>query len=147
MSYQIREKITINGNQYETQSEPLKKYEDKIRDKFGLKKGQLTALWRDYVGTWDVDFGRLFLTNIVIPNEGGENMFKEVPLQTIFGTDERVFAYWFSGKIMIPKGRILMSYFYEDIHERNCYYEFTNGIMTDYYEDDNTRKKWEPEPF
>lgn len=147
MSYQFREQITINGNLYQTQSEPLKKYEDEIREKLVGKKIQLTSLWRDYVGTWDVDFGRLFLTKIQIPNETGEPMLKDASLIPLFGTDERVFAYWFSGHIVIPKGRVIMSYFYQDIRERDCYYEFTNGIMTDYYEDDNTKKKWEPEPF
>lgn len=147
MSYQFREQITINGQLYETQSEPLKNYEDEVREKLGVKKGGLTALWRDYVGHWEVDFGRLFLKKIQIPNETGETMLKEVSLHPLFGTDERIFAHWFSGKIMIPKGKVIMSYFHEDIYATNSYYIFTNGIMTDHYDDDNTNKKWEPEPF
>lgn len=111
MSYQFREQITINGQQYETESEPLKKFEEQLREKFSVKKGQLTALWRDYVGTWDVDFGRLFLTSIKIPNGGGESLLKDVSLKPLFGTEDRVFAHWFSGHIVIPKGRVIMSYF------------------------------------
>ncbi|QFG52035.1 hypothetical protein [Chryseobacterium sp.] len=147
MSYQYREHITINSQLYETQSEPLKNFEKEIRQKYVVRKGLLTSLWRDYVGTWEVDFGRLFLTGIKIPVVDGAGSLKEVSLEPLFGTDDRIFAYWFSGKITIKKGRVLMSYFYENIHERDCYYIFTKGIMTDYYEVDNTKKKWEPEPF
>ena len=147
MSYQYREQITINGQLYETETEPLKPYEGEIREKYLIKNGQLSALWRDYVGTWDVDFGRLFLTKLQIPNNNGQAHLKEVSLQPLFGTDDRIFAHWFSGKIIVQKGAVIMSYFHEDIHARVCYYEFTSGIMTDYYEIDNTKKKWDPEPF
>ena len=146
MSYQFREQITINGEQYETECEPLKVYEEEINKKW-QGKNRLTSLWRGYVGTWDLDFGRLFLTNLKVPNDSSESPLKEVSYESIFDTTDRVFAYWFSGEIMIPKGAIIMSYFHQDIYQTSSYYIFKHGILVEHYDKDNTKQNWEPEPW
>ena len=146
MSYQFREQITINGQHYETESEPLKVYEEEINKRFKGKNTN-TALWRGYVGTWDLDFGRLFLTSIKVANDSSGNVLKEVSYISIFDTTDRIFAHWFSGEIMIPKGAVIMFYFYENIFQTNSYYIFKHGILVEHYDKDNTKEKWEPEPW
>lgn len=146
MSYQFREQITINGQHYETESEPLKVYEEEINRRFN-GKNRSTALWRGYVGTWNIDFGRLFLTNLKVPNDTTKDLLKEVSYESIFDTTDRVFAHWFSGEIMIPKGAVIMSYLHQDICQINSYYIFKHGILVEHYDKDNTKQKWEPEPW
>ena len=146
MSYQFREQITINGQHYETESEPLKVYEEEINKRFKGKNTN-TALWRGYVATQDSDVGRLFLTSIKGANDSSGNVLKEVSYISIFDTTDRIFAHWFSGEIMIPKGAVIMFYFYENIFQTNSYYIFKHGILVEHYDKDNTKEKWEPEPW
>ena len=147
MSYQIREQILINGFHFETFSQPLSIYEEVIKQKLVENKDRLSALWRDYVGCWEINFGRLFLHKILIPDSAEGSLLKEISYKPIFNTDDKVFARWFSGEIVVPKGRIIMEDFYENIYEINAHYIFTHGILTDHYNEDNTKRNWKPDPF
>jgi len=64
---------------------------------------QSTALWRGYVGTWEVREGRLYLIGIRAQLEDGT----PVTLETLFpGYPDRVFAHWFTGDLRVPQGRM-----------------------------------------
>ena len=147
MSYQFREQITINKTKYETQTEPLKIYEDQIKQKLLTSRKSCSALWRNYVGYWEVDLGRLYLTKIQGLNDQDEPLLKDISFEPIFGPLGRVFADWFSGEIIIPKGRIIHDDFYECVYEFNAHYEFTKGIMTNHYCEDNRNKTFIEDPF
>ncbi len=63
-----------------------------------------TALWRGYIGTWEIVDGRLYLTaiNVLPGNRAGAN------LETVFpGYPDRVFAHWYSGILRVPQGKVL----------------------------------------
>jgi hypothetical protein len=64
---------------------------------------QSTALWRRYVGTWEILEGRLYLIGIRAQLEDGTT----VTLETLFpGYPDRVFAHWFTGDLRVPQGRM-----------------------------------------
>lgn len=63
-----------------------------------------TALWRGYVGSWEIVNDRLYLIGLNGTLEDGA----EASLATIFPDfPDRVFAHWYSGTIRIPQGKLL----------------------------------------
>lgn len=61
-----------------------------------------TALWRGYIGTWEIKCDRLYLIELHGTLKGGER----ASLGTVFpGFDSRVFAHWYSGSIRLPQGK------------------------------------------
>ncbi|XLZ69041.1 hypothetical protein ABT364_21185 [Massilia sp. SR12] len=62
-----------------------------------------TALWRGYVGSWEVLDGRLYLVGISATMECGS----KATLEHFFpGYPKRVFAHWFSSDLRIPTGEL-----------------------------------------
>ena len=63
-----------------------------------------TALWRGYVGTWEIIQSRLYLIGI----NGRLKTDEAATLASIFPDfPERVFAHWYSGTIRVPEGKLL----------------------------------------
>ena len=63
-----------------------------------------TALWRGYVGTWEIVKNKLYLIGLEGYFENGE----KVSLNSFFlGCSNRIFADWYSGKIRTPKGNLI----------------------------------------
>lgn len=61
-----------------------------------------TALWRGYIGTWEIKCDRLYLIELHGTLKGGE----QASLGTVFpGFDSRVFAHWYSGSLRLPQGK------------------------------------------
>ncbi len=76
---------------------------------------ECTALWRGYIGSWKIEASRLYLTslegNLVSDYvlEDGEYVHRQRqdPLKHIFpGHVGRVFAYWYSGTLYCPLGKM-----------------------------------------
>lgn len=92
-------------------------------DSFGC-----TALWRGYVGTWEVADGRLYLVGLSGDFEDGT----PVSLGAVFpGYPERVFAHWYSGTVRIPEGKLLryVHMGFASNYERDVFLAFRNGIL------------------
>jgi len=128
MTAQIAEKLHYEGQHLSMCSEPL-------RDYFalgGLKPGfqsNCTALWRGYVGTWEILIGRLYLVELRGTLEGGEEasvgmLFPDFP--------DRAFAHWYSGTIRVPQGRMLkyVHMGYASTYERDLFLDFEKGVVT-----------------
>ena len=84
-------------------SEPLADYFE-----FGGARPQFlvqsSALWRGYVGTWEIRDNRLYLIGITAKLADDS----EANLESVFpGYPERVFAHWYSGEIRLPQGELL----------------------------------------
>ena len=61
-----------------------------------------TALWRGYVGSWEILNGRLYIIGLHGKLEDGF----QVTLADVFPDfPERAFAHWYSGTWRIPQGR------------------------------------------
>ncbi len=86
-----------------------------------------TALWRGYVGTWEITSDRLYLVGL----DGRLKSGQIANLGTIFpGFPDRVFAHWFSGVLRIPMGQ-LMRYVhggYGSVYERDQFITVKKGV-------------------
>ena len=88
-----------------------------------------TALWRGYVGSWEIVDGRLYLIGISGTLKGGE----EAALITMFPDfPDRVFAHWYSGTIRIPQGKELeyIHMGYGSTFERDLLLDLFKGEQT-----------------
>lgn len=88
-----------------------------------------TALWRGYVGTWEIVDGRLYLVGLSGDFEDGT----PVSLAAVFPDyPDRVFAHWYSGRIRIPEGKLLkyVHMGFASRYERDVFLEFRNGVLS-----------------
>ena len=87
-----------------------------------------TALWRGYVGSWEIVDDRLYLVGIKGELEGGA----EASLTSVFPDfPQRVFAHWFSGTIRIPQGKRLkyVHMGYGSTYERDLLLDVDRGVL------------------
>ncbi len=87
-----------------------------------------TALWRGYVGTWEIVSDRLYLIELHGELKSGE----DATLETVFpGYGDRVFAHWYSGIIRLPQGKMLeyVHMGYGSTYERDLLLEFEKGVL------------------
>ena len=103
MTAQFGEKLHYEGRVVSMCTNPLGDY-------FALGGAQpdfdcnCTALWRGYVGTWDIKDGRLYLIGL----SGSLKDGTDADLASVFPEfPDRVFAHWYSGTLRIPEGRML----------------------------------------
>lgn len=93
-------------------------------------KVPFTALWRGYVGTWEILNNRLYLIELEANFIDGT----EASVATIFpDTPQRVFAHWYSGTLRIPQGNLLK---YEhggflSTYERDLLLEIERGLLVE----------------
>ena len=99
MTAQIPEKLQMNGETLTLCSEPLEGYfATHGEPSFAVN---CTALWRGYVGTWEIRDARLFLVGIEADYQDGA----PATLASLFqGEAERIFARWFTGTLRCPRG-------------------------------------------
>jgi hypothetical protein len=126
---QIAEKLIYSGERHAMLTNPLDSYfaMGGIGPNFEYN---CTALWRGYVGTWEIVSDRLYLIGLHGTLEGGE----VAVLATIFPDyPARVFAHWFSGTVRIPQGKKLEYVHMGDgtTYERDLLLEFEQGVLID----------------
>jgi len=103
MTAQYPEKITYNDLPARLCSQPLDSYFDFTDEPWPFERSRNTALWRGYIGTWELIADRLYLVNIDALSSEGKEVF---PLDSLFpGFPNRVFAHWYSGTLRICKGK------------------------------------------
>ena len=99
MTAQIGEKLTYEGRELSMCTNPLGDYFTLGGVNPGFESN-CTALWRGYVGSWEIVDGRLYLVGLSGTLESGD----EASVATIFpGFADRAFAHWYSGTIRIPE--------------------------------------------
>jgi len=80
-----------------------------------------TALWRGYLGSWEIVDDRLYLIRLT-GNLG--DWLNYASLATIFPEfPDRVFAHWYSGTICIPQGKL----------REYCYMGYVNSFKRDLF--------------
>lgn len=127
MTAQIGEYLRYLGEGVSMCTEPLGDY-----FAMGGRKPEFqancTALWRGYVGGWEIVAGRLYLVKLTGTLMDGS----EACLETMFpGFPERVFAHWYTGTLRIPRGQRLRYRHmgYDSVHERDEMLEFEQGVI------------------
>lgn len=132
MTAQVGDIIFFNGQKHFLQVEPLKKYFRKIKKRpdFALSD---TGCWRGYYATWEILDDKLFLIDLKAKLINGFN----VSVKDIFPNDEnKVFAYWFTGSLVIPNGKMkeYISLGYLTKYEHYIILELKDGIVYNTYE-------------
>jgi len=127
MTAQIAERLRYQGEDVEMCTNPLDDYfaMGGFNPRF---EALCTALWRGYVGSWDIVNDRLYLIGLDGTLEDGT----DASLATIFpGFPERVFAHWYSGTIRIPRGKQLeyVHMGYGSTFERDLFLDVERGVV------------------
>lgn len=135
MTAQIAEEINIDGERFAMCTEPLADYFELSGKRFNFATN-CTALWRGYVGCWEVQKNRLYLVGMSGTLEDGS----DVTLAAVFpGFPDRVFAHWFSGTVRLPQGKLLKYRHmgYGSIYESDIFITFDHGVLTQRYTNNN----------
>ena len=127
MTAQIAEKLRYQGEDVAMCTNPLSDYfaMGGTNPRF---ESNCTALWRGYVGSWEIVDDRLYLVGLTGTLEDGA----EASLATIFPEfPERVFAHWYSGTIRIPQGKQLeyVHMGYGSTYERDLFLDVERGVV------------------
>ena len=127
MTAQIVEKLRY-------QSEDVAMCTNPLSDYFAMGgtnprfESNCTALWRGYVGSWEIVDDRLYLICLNGTLEDGT----QASLETIFpGYPDRVFAHWYSGTIRLPQGKQLeyVHMGYSSTFERDLFLNVERGVV------------------
>ena len=126
MTAQIAEEISIDGETFAMCTEPLAAYFELGGNQFKFA-ATCTALWRGYVGRWELLNDRLYLVGLSGTLEDGTeatlaSIFPDYPL--------RVFAHWYSGEVRMPQGNLLNYVHggYASTYERDQFITFDRGV-------------------
>jgi hypothetical protein len=136
---QFPEIIKVDGKAESLTTEPLGQYLDNP-DKFKILKehtklGTCSALWRGYVGHWEIKNNKLLL-NKIETDSCSEETKKTLLLNKLFpGKPQPVFADWYSGTLQLPKGK-LVEYIhagYASRYEKYLILEIKKGFVVNQY--------------
>ena len=125
MTAQIAESLRYEGQVLSMCCEPLSDYFELAGVEPGLQ-ATCTAVWRGYVGTWEVVDRRLYLVEL----EGEFKDGRQASLASFFPEHpSRVFAHWYSGTIRVPQGELLHYRHsgYASVYERDLLLEVREG--------------------
>lgn len=106
---QVPDYLILDSDTIAIFSNPLESYFNQVgeRNIIGLQGCGSTACWRGYKAIWELKNDSLFL-NAITSCHSDQFCSKVVDadLKAMFGSAP-VFAQWFSGKILIPKGKLV----------------------------------------
>lgn len=145
---------------------PLDYYPDQILIKperlFGGSGCFSTGWWRGYIATWELIDNELFLIevkNTCYPSkmentvasysfgtDAGNTGSKYADLKSLFGEkykNGKVKADWFSGELIIPKGKLLyeINDAFLSIYEKEPVFRVEKGNLTGFQECDNSKTR------
>ena len=127
MTAQLAERLRYQGEEQALCTQPLSDYFAMGGNNPGFDAG-CTALWRGYVGTWEIKADRLYLIGL----QGTLVDGTDATLATLFpGFPTRVFAHWYSGYLRIPQGGLLeyVHQGYGSTYESDLFLEVERGIL------------------
>jgi hypothetical protein len=127
MTAQASENLRYDGEHHAMCTTPLEDFfaAGEARPDFMF---QSTALWRGYVGSWEIIDDHLYLTGLSGKLKSGQ----DVSIASMFeGFSGSVFAYWYSGDIRLPKGELLEYVHggFESIYERDLLLNVERGVL------------------
>lgn len=128
MTAQIAEILCYDGHEVSMCTEPLDDYFSLAgtAPEFQIKT---TALWRGYVGTWEIRNDRLYLIGLSGTLKDGS----EVNVATLFPDyPDRVYAHWYSGILRVPQGKLLEYVHggYASSYEKDLMINIDRGVVT-----------------
>jgi hypothetical protein len=127
MTAQTPETLYYMGEQLSMCSEPLAQYFT-LSGKGIPLNSDCTALWRGYVGTWEIVDERLYLIGLNGTTENDEPL----SVATLFPDfPDRVFAHWFNGRLRVPQGGLVkyVHAAYSSQYERDLFLDIEHGVV------------------
>ncbi len=127
MTAQFAERLRYHGHDVAMYTNPLSDYFAMGGFNPGFAR-DCTAMWRGYVGSWEIVDDRLYLIGL----DGTLKDGTEASLASIFaGVPDRVFAHWYSRTIRIPQGRQLeyVHMDYGSTFERELLLDIERGVV------------------
>ena len=127
MTAQMPERLTYKGEQLSLAEQPLWAFFKLAGSKPPTAKSS-SALWRGYIGSWEITNERLYLVGIDGRLEDGSAL----TLDLLFpGFPDRVFAHWYSGDMRIPRGKLLnyVHAGYASVYERDLILNIERGVV------------------
>ena len=127
MTAQITEKLNYKGQALSLCGEPLASY-FQLAGKTPPFEWPHTALWRGYVGAWEIIDDRLYL---VVLN-GWANGGQPVDLSFVFpDCPELIFAHWVTGRLRATCGKQLKYIHagYASVYEQDLFFDFEGGVL------------------
>lgn len=160
---QVGERLIYNGDTIEMNCCPLSSYPNSSiltsQQMFNNKGYVCTACWRNYVGSWIIQNGKLYLLNI----RNAFYVFSSVKSLAEYGVSFRVgseyadlkrlfkgkyingkvFADWFTGSCFLNKGKIVYNgpYGSESSFEKEIELQLKNGVIISINEYDNSKSR------
>lgn len=128
MTAQIPENLHYEGKVHAMCAEPLALYFRLTGIEANFEYPS-TALWRGYVGTWEILDGRLYLIGL----DGELKNGSVATVATFFSNNpDRVFAHWYSGEIRLPRGKMLKYVHggYDSVYEEDVLLTIDKGVVT-----------------
>lgn len=129
---QFPDKVIYNGIEYNLNSNPLEPYFDKHPENRPTMVS--TALWRGYVGYFEIINKELYLIDMKIPihEKGEDGAFKEkwISIYRIyFPRQKKVKVDWYSGILILPHGKLVeyVHQSYASIYSKYLLIEIENG--------------------
>lgn len=141
MTAQFRNLIFFDGETHSLSADPLASY---LRSKDISIKSTCTACWDGYLSEWEIIGTELYLTDInpcFTDDEGA----KIVNMQNLFPGQDKVFASWFTGELLLQYGELLhyVHMGYSSVYEKHLFIIVRNGIVVDSRMEDNRGKTFE----
>ena len=114
MTQQTEETLIAGGRAYTIRELPLGACTDaSVRERMTHLQASSSALWRGYLGTWEIKAGRLWLVDLEAtirehhdPTDPANWQHADRGMAWLFpGTSGPVLADWFTGVLESPRGR------------------------------------------
>lgn len=152
---QVPDFITIEGEKLALYANPLESFLRILKQRprlFHEPYRMSTANWRGYVANWAIIKGELYLTGIeafdcpIAKQPVDARNCKRVTLESMFPdkvTRDGVLASWFTGKLTIPKGKMLQYVHmgYGSVYEGEIVLEVEKGKLIRTQKIDNRSKQ------
>jgi len=136
---QTSELIIYKGDTLTMLCEPLETYlqKNEPREKFYpfLKDGCSTALWRGYVGLWEIKGNRLFLIDVFACGDKTKSIRSKIFKEQ----NSKILADWFEGKLFIERGKMIKYTHmgYDRYYEKEILIDVEKGMIGNTVEYDN----------
>lgn len=127
MTAQATETLIYKGEKLRLCAEPLAGYFE-LKEIEAPFRAPHTALWRGYVGTWEIVDDRLYLVDLM----GWAKSSGKVGLDFLFsGCSTRVFAHWASGLLRATQGKRIRYVHagFGSVYEHDLLLHCDNGVL------------------
>jgi len=130
---QIPNKIIYKGKEYQVGSDPMEGYFKKFPEKKPQSEVRLSALWRGYIATFELNDNALFLKDIVIviQEKGSTSFGTKSVLSEVVPSNKKLKIDWFRRLLLLPHGEIIEDDYagYETKYENYILLEIDAGNL------------------